>query len=307
MRILLIAPLLAALALPVEARGAEWAEAGPVASVETCPLGGGRFRFATTRYYMTYGERPDGKPFGSWTFPLALPECPENGLIVYRHFERGELRRLERLVASPAYRALRKKGTPHYRAYWLLMAMKESPNLSVWNLIKATWEAEANPRLRKAYLAELAETVAGVPDLDHIDWVVLEARSINALRELGRFDEALARLEKFPVASLNIPVPASNGRNATRIIDARSSRVWYTWFGVLKTVIERRDSSIEPLDLLPRSVALGRCLERVDRLDEAGRAFCAREAAGIETLRTARRKLDEEAPVALDLVPARGR
>ena len=296
MRILLIASLLAALAGPAGARVPPWNEAAPVTRVETCPLGGGRFRHATTRFYRTDGERPDGKPFGSWTFPLALPECPGNGLLVYRHFGRSELPRLGRLVASPAYRALRKKHTPHYRAYWLMKAMKESPNLYVWSLIRATWEAQANPRLRKAYLTELAGISAGPPDLEPLGWVALEARSINALRELGRFDEALARLEKFPVASLDIPIPVRDGRNATRIADARSSRVWFAWFGALRAVIERRDASIEPLDLLPRSVALARCLDRVDRLDEAGRTFCAGQSEAVEILRAVRDKLDEQTP-----------
>jgi hypothetical protein len=294
MRILTIVPLLAALASPGEALGARWEEAGPVTRVETCPLGGGRFSYATTTYYRSYGERPDGKPFGSWTFPLPLPECPGNGLVVYGHFERGELPRLGRIVASPAYRALRKKHGQHYRAYWLMKAMKEKPYRYIWSLIKATWEAEPNPRLRKSYLAELAATPVSAADLTQIDWLAAEARAINALRELGRFGEALARLEKLPLAGLDRPPPVYDGRNATLVSDARGGREWHARFRALKRVIERRDASIEPLDLLPRSVALGRCLESVDKLDEAGRAFCAGQSEGIEALRAARKKLDEE-------------
>ncbi len=59
-------------------------------------------------------------------------------------------------------------------------------------------------------------------------------------------------------------------------------------------MIERRDSSAEPLDLLPRTVAFGRCLDQADTLGEADKAFCAKESAGVEELRTARAKMDKE-------------
>ncbi|HEX8528322.1 hypothetical protein, partial [Allosphingosinicella sp.] len=58
--------------------------------------------------------------------------------------------------------------------------------------------------------------------------------------------------------------------------------------------IERRDSSIEPLDLLPRSVAAGRCLDEAGKLDAAGRAFCEKEAAAVAAVREARDKQKKE-------------
>lgn len=258
----------------------------PVTETMTCPIGGGSFSFTSTASYSTFGERPDGKPYGSWTFPLALPECPDNGLVLYKDYTPEEIAKLEPLVASDAYQALRKEDTPYYRAYWLMKSMGLGPERYLWALLQAGWEAEAKPDLRKRYLAELAEASAAVPARPgDLNWIGMEGRAINALRELGRFDEASARLAKLPLATLESMGEAQ---------EAKTRRGWHTYFTVLKPVIERRDSSIEPLDMLPRSVAFGRCLDLADKLDEAGKAFCAKESAGVEELRAARVKMEKE-------------
>ena len=258
----------------------------PVTETMTCPIGGGSFSFTTTASYSTYGARPDGKPYGSWTFPLALPECPDNGLVLYKKYSAEEVAKLEPLVASEAYQALRKEDTPYYRAYWLMKAMGVEPDRYLWALLQASWEAEGKPDLRKRYLTELAEASAAVPPRpDDLNWIGMEGRAVNALREAGRFDDALARLAKVPLAALQAAGDAQ---------EAKSRRAWHDYFTAIKPVIERRDSSIEPLDMLPRSVAFGRCIDRADSLGEADQAFCAREKAGVDELRAARAKMDRE-------------
>jgi hypothetical protein len=277
--------LAAAIAVPAIATTS--AGAGkPVVETMTCPIGGGDFSFTTTASYSTYGERPDGKPYGSWTFPLALPECPDNGLVLYKQYTPDEVARLEPLVASEAYQALRKEDTPYYRAYWLMKSMGLGPDRYLWALLQAGWEAEGKPELRKRYLAELAEASAAVPARPgDLNWIGMEGRAINALRELGRFDEAQARLAKVPIAGLDA---------AGETAEAKSRRGWHAFFTAIKPAIERRDSSIEPLDMLPRSVAFGRCLDRADQLGEADKAFCTKESAGVDELRAARAKMDKE-------------
>jgi hypothetical protein len=258
----------------------------PVTETMTCPIGGGSFPFTTTASYSTYGERPDGKPYGSWTFPLALPECPDNGLVLYKQYTPEEVARLEPLVASEAYQALRKEDTPYYRAYWLMKAMGLGPERYLWALLQASWEAQDKPELRKRYLTELAEASAAVPSRpEDLNWIGMEGRAINALRELGRFDEALARLAKVPLAGLGA---------AGETPEAKSRRGWHSFFTAIKPVIERKDSSIEPLDMLPRSVAFGRCVDQADTLGEVDKAFCTKESASVEELRAARVKMAKE-------------
>lgn len=267
----------------------------PVTETMTCPVGGASFPFTTTASYTTQGERPDGKPFGSRAFPLALPECPDNGLVLYKDYTPEEVAKLEPLVASEAYQALRKEDTPYYRAYWLMKAMGLGPERYLWALLQASWEAEPKPELRKRYLAELAETSGQVPPRPgDLNWIGMEGRAINALRELGRFDEALARLEKVPVSTLNVELPAGAGASQEAVAQARVRRGWHNFFTAIRPVIDRRDSSIEPLELLPRSIALSRCLESADKLDEAGRAYCTKESAAVEALRNARDKQARE-------------
>jgi hypothetical protein len=147
--------------------------------------------------------------------------------------------------------------------------------------------------VRKRYLAELAEISGQVaPRPDDLNWIGMEGRAINALRELGRFDEALARLDKVPVASLGVEIPDAAGDSKEIVAQARVRRGWHNFFTAIRPVIARRDSSVEPLDLLPRSVALGRCLGAADKLDDGGRAYCTKETAAVETLR---KSLDKKA------------
>lgn len=266
--------------------------AAPVATrTMTCPIGGGSFQFQPVAPPVVAGERPDGRPVGGTRFPLALPECPDNGLVLYKEYDSGEVAKLEPLVASEAYLALRKDGTQYYRAYWLMREMGLPPERYLWALLQASWEAEGRPELRKRYLEELVEATAKMPSRPgDLTWIGMEGRAINALRELGRFEEALARLDKVPLAGLEAPAPAGAAATPQALTQARSRRGWRTFFTAIRPAIERRDSSIEPLDLLPRSVAAGRCLDDSGKLDDTGRAYCAKEAETVAAVRAARDK-----------------
>ena len=286
MRILVLAAALAASASPAAGAPA----AAPAARAMTCPIGGGSFQFQPVTAPVVAGERPDGRPIGSVRFPLALPECPDNGLVLYKEYEPAEIAKLEPLLASEGYQALRKEDTQYYRAYWLMREMGLPPERYLWALLQASWEAEGKPELRNRYLAELVEASAKVPPRPaDLTWIGMEGRAINALRELGRFDEALARLDKVPLASLATPAPA-----AAATPEARSRRGWQHFFAGIRVVIERHDSAIEPIDLLPRSIAYGRCLDEAGKLDETGRAFCEKETAGVAQLQAARDKKAKE-------------
>ncbi|HEY0132121.1 MAG TPA: hypothetical protein VGB57_12025, partial [Allosphingosinicella sp.] len=178
MRNLVLAAALAALASPAAA-----APAAPVpARAMTCPIGGGSFQFQPVAPPVVAGERPDGRPIGGVKFPLPLPECPDNGLVLYKDYEPAEVAKIEPMVASEAYQALRKDGTQYYRAYWLMKEMGVRPELYLWALLQASWEAEDRPELRKRYLEELVEATAKVPQRpSDLAWIGMEGRAINAL------------------------------------------------------------------------------------------------------------------------------
>ncbi|HEX8527123.1 hypothetical protein [Allosphingosinicella sp.] len=190
------------------AAAAAWpASAGmPVTQRMTCPIGGRSFEFTTTASYSTWGARPDGKPFGSWEFPLALPECPDNGLVVYDRFDEEQLDRLRPLIRSPEYQALRRSGdTSYYRAYWLMQRMGAPVTHSLWMLVQASWQADGDAALRRRYLEELVAGAPAMGEPSDVENVAVRSRVINALRELGRFEEAKAMLDSTPVESIAPP------------------------------------------------------------------------------------------------------
>ena len=259
----------------------------PVTEKMTCPIGGKAFEFETTASYSTWGTRADGKPFGSWTFPLAIPECPDNGLVLYKDYTPEEVAKLEPLVASEAYQALRREDTPYYRAYWLMKEMGLGPERYLWALLQASWEADDRPALRARYLAELADASAAVPaDPANLNWIGMEGRAVNALRELGRFDEALARLDKVKI---DPPTPLDMDQE-----EGKSRARWIDYFAKQQLLIARRDKSSEPFELLPRREALSRCGEGKE-LDLNQAVWCESAKADAEAAKSKEDDLAREA------------
>ena len=286
MRKLILAPALAALLIP-----AVPAVAAPVSRAMTCPIGGEKFQFTTVESIVSWGERPDGKPYGS--FPLELPECPKNGLVLYKDYEPQEIAKLEPLIASDAYQALRKEDVAFYRAYWLMgqMGVPTGPRLIA--LQRAIWAADAKPQVRARYLGEFVTETAKLPRKpEDVNWVGMEGRAINALRELGRFDEAAARLAKLPLSALAVAEPKATDRSAAAN-QARARRNWLGYLQSLKTVIARKDASAEPFDMLPKREWTGRCIDGRD-LSETQQAYCASQARAVEEARAARAKAGAE-------------
>jgi hypothetical protein len=248
-----------------------------------CPIGGGSFQFQPVAPPVVAGERPDGRPVGGGKFPLALPECPDNGLVLYKEYDPGEVARLEPLVRSEAYQALRKDGTQYYRAYWLMREMGVGPELYLWALLQASWEADGRPELRKRYLEELVAASAKVPPKpSDLTWIGMEGRSINALRELGRFDEALARLDKVPLAGLDAPAPTGVAATPAAVASARSRGGWKRFFTAIRPVIERRDSSAEGRPSSARLRSYARSLSTRARRADSSSLFVTSSAAACD-------------------------
>jgi hypothetical protein len=263
------------------------AAAAPTGAARTmkCPIGGAEFEWTPMLPPAALGYRPDGKPYGAGAAPPALPECPDNGLILYKDYSADEIERLAPLVASGDYQALR-RDAQYYRAYWLMKQMGVDSRLSLLALLQAAWQSDDRPEMRARYLAEFAEETGKVePRPEDINWIGMEARAIDALRELGRFDEAEARLARVPLDSLQ----GSNlvADSAADEQKAQLKRTWLTFFEQLKAAIARKDSDIEPLDMIPRQVALNYCIERLDSLDAHQKAFCAKEKSAVAEMKAA--------------------
>jgi hypothetical protein len=230
--------------LPFAAHAA--APPAPVTQTLTCPVGGERFPFTSLSAYATWGQRPDGKPYGSWVFPAPLPECPDNGLVMYRDFSRDERGRLPAILADPGFVALREGQGTWYRAAYLEHALQPRSPVTAWLLLNATWEAQDGSLRKARYQDEFVDAVQVLGgEAAPIEAFALRVRAANALRELGRFEEARAALAALPRDTLASDPAAAQ---------------WGAFLDGLARAIARGDRTPEPLDLIPRQVAAAYCL-----------------------------------------------
>ena len=274
MRIFAIAPIMALMFATAPATASTFA---PV--TKTCPVGGQKFRFMEQMSSTSWGQLPDGMPLGTGPYPTVLPQCPKNGLGMYRDFDAAAVKQLAALVACTDYQALRTTETPHYLAYWLARQLGDTDQLA-WLLMAATWEAknsgEADPRAKR-YAEEFVTLIRAAPvSASSFESIALRARSANALRELGRFSEA-----ETLRASIVVP-PNAGGTDS----DAAENREGWTHFlSLLAAPIARSDPGRQPIDMLGEREAMFQCLRVANPQPDAGRvvpltpfetSFCAR-------------------------------
>ena len=234
-----------------------------------CPVGGEVFQAWQPAVWSTFGNRPDGKPYGDLPMPFPLPECPTNKLVGFDHFSDAETARLKDLIATSEYRRIRAAETIYYRASWLADRIGRPKAEALFLLLKATWEVSRGgsvsadgaadrdraSRYQQAFVAGVKGLPANLPPRDR-GWA--RARAANAQRQLGRFDEA----ELMRQAALS------------GLAGAEDEEGWRKFLAALGPVIGRHDASVEPLDMIPITRAAIRC--EGDAREAFARAFCAR-------------------------------
>lgn len=255
-----------------------------------CPIGGESFDHTTTMSYTIFGYRPDGKPYGSWHFPLDLPKCPGNGLVIFEKFGPADLERLEPLIASAEYRAMLPVETDYFLAAWLMEKLERQPLDVAWMIVQASWQADGRPALKARYQADYVARIRAIERTeDDFLWLVLQGRAVNGLRELGRFDEARTLLASLPVKTLDVVVPkerkgpATSGGgesvlNREEIDAAENKRGFLRYFGRLEKLIQDRIAASDPLQMMPERDAAVRCREDRDSLSREDRDYCASDA-----------------------------
>lgn len=274
---------LAAILLPASAASAGM----PVPATAKCPVGGKSFTWTTTASYSIWGYRPDGKPYGSWEFPLEMPKCPGNGLVIFDQFTKEETERLKTLVESAEYRAMRNSETSYFLAAWLMKGLGRPPINIAWMTVQASWQADGKPELKKRYQALYVDQIRALARTgDGADWLLMQARAVNGLRELGRFDEAKALLTSLDLKPLDVAIPEEKTGEATpsglgrtvlnydEIQEAKRKRAFLNQFKELGALIEARNADSEPLQMLPVREAAERC-RNGDSLSQADKNYCA--------------------------------
>ena len=248
-------PVLAALlSLPTGMAAASETPAAFDMRAFVCPIDGKTFSQDIGYPSLALVRFPDGSWLGDAAIDAQIPECPDNGLVLipdfdspadssaltYRTYTPEQLARLPALVASEAYRALAAKGR-YERALWLATEL----DLSAWTrwqlMVRGSW-ATIDPIERKRRVTRIAEQ--GPALIDAIDVPEPQksgARLLlaNALRELGRFDAALAVLDAMVDA---IPPDAD-------LKDPDNTRALVGNIAQMRETIGYRDYDRFPVDL----------------------------------------------------------
>ncbi|AXK72679.1 hypothetical protein DWG18_10605 [Lysobacter sp. TY2-98] len=180
-----------------------------------CPIGGQVFEQSINYPALALVQFPDGSWLGDHLIDAQLPECPKDGLVLIPDFEThtdaGDLlypaytpeqvAKLATLVKTDEFRALRKRGR-YERAEWIARQLDMPAYTRLQTLMRASW-ATVKPVDRKRLVARLAaegpQLIAATtrPELEKL---ALRVRVANALRELGRFEEADAELAAIGTA-----------------------------------------------------------------------------------------------------------
>lgn len=234
----------------------------------TCPVGGEKFEAWRSGTYSTYGARPDGKPYSYMPFPFPLPECPSNRLVIFDDYTPAEVTKLTTLVATPDYRALVARDVPYYRAAWLANRIGRAETEALWLMLRAIWSvtpddmSKGDAALAERYQTEFAARVAMLPNTTvPAERRALSARAANALRQLGRFDDAEAMRR---TAAAVAPAPDE---------DPDETAGWTEFLTELAPVIAARDARIEPIALLGGMRQGMACID-AKTLTDADRAIC---------------------------------
>lgn len=188
----------------------------------TCPLGGARFTHNVAYSAFPLITLPDGSWLGDTQIGVQIPVCPDNGLvllpdlaasaaegsrrILYHSYTPEEIAALPALITDPEYRALAELG-PYAQAAWLAGRIDRPAADRLFMLQRSTW-ATSDPALRKRLVARFAAEAPALIDQLEGDEVVRAYHRmfvVNALRELGRFDEAGALLEAVVASVPHVP------------------------------------------------------------------------------------------------------
>ena len=247
---------------------------------KTCPVGGEKFKFNELMSISTFGMMPDGMPIGSGYFPIELPQCPGNGLVMYEEFDAAKVAQLAHIITRPDYRAMLTAETRYYIAYRLAKELGETDSSS-WLLLSATWEAKnaGNAEQARRYNEEFVAHVATIAaDTKSFESIAIRARAANALRELGRFDEAAAMRAAIVIA----PDAGGSGGAANR-------EGWSGFVAQLAAPIARHDATRAPIDMAGTREAAFRCIEKelaperdVAPLSAFETGYCARPEIAAE-------------------------
>lgn len=295
-------------AMASELDPAQAMQMGEPAQAFTCPLGGEQFQQVLAFPHYPLETFPDGSHIGDQWIDTQIPECPGNGLLflpdfaateardesgrrgegepllVYHTYTAEELAQLPTLLADPEWQVLRGQ-TRSLRAWWLATRLGR-PARDRFSLLQwAGWGSEGEDQ-RSTALAAITTHMPGLIDameLPEDQRGFLRYYVVNATRERGLFDEALALLNavesetpgvSMPVDPNSIFGPGGYDTPMRRAIIARDNDR-YAIDLLTDNMASRLCSSDSSFADMRGANAAARCEARAQRLDEEQAAFDA--------------------------------
>ncbi len=169
------------------------AQAGfPVQDKMTCPLGGKSFEVTSTASCSSMGVYMNLQSVTSCDFVTRLPQCPDNGLWVYKDFSDDELELLPAILDSENYK-LAGSMSRYYQAYLIEQALPEPDMVTSFFLLQqGIWydpieETLDDPKFYAAYEATLTPALDD-EELESAEFY--EAAQIMYMIHHGALEEA---------------------------------------------------------------------------------------------------------------------
>jgi hypothetical protein len=175
-----------------------------------CPVGGEKFKACYLGTHSTYGRHLDWEPVSYMRFPVPLPVCPSNGLVIAKEkYSKEEVEKLKGVVESKTYKDLYAQKHATYYLYAKTKELtKEQFDDYWWLYLNATWEADncKNKIRYKEYALEVISAAekrrAQLKDSEELYWV-LKIVTADMHRRMGDFKSSQELVDKFGTPSLS--------------------------------------------------------------------------------------------------------
>ena len=198
-----------------------------------CAIGGEAFHQAVAVNFFPLESLPNGSSPGGDRSDIMVPICPGNGLAMapkydgnegdpeaFTDYSPAELAQLPALIASPAYKALSGEAA-YWRLYWLATKLGR-PVAQRFHLLQHVSWVGVTPELHRANLERFvtdADVLIADPAFDANRRTLARYYVANALRELGQFDAAKARLlQIFEATGLEDPWVSATRRKLSTVL-----------------------------------------------------------------------------------------
>lgn len=224
----------------------------------TCPIGGKQFSQEVGYSAFPLITLPDGSWLGDTEIGVQIPVCPDNGLVIipdltlmaasegdqllYTGYSSEERSKLTALIADPTYQTLKNDG-PYAQAWWIADQLKRPAQDRFFMLQRSTW-ATTDPAKRKHLVARFAKegpAIIDAMDGSDEDKHFLRMYIVNALRELGQFNEALILMNNLR----HNGQPIEQQSTPDSLIDTKEET------DPMRLAIAQKDDGRLPAELLP--------------------------------------------------------